>query len=240
MDVIDVKKSYGKKQALKGVSFSVYKGDIFGIVGPNGAGKTTLLRIISGIITEYEGNVRIMNLSPFDARKRGLISYLPEEASPYERLTGMENLLFFAKLYGKGDERRATEMARIGAEISSLGDRVYERTSEYSRGMKRRLLISRTIMTNPIIAVLDEPMSGLDVESAVRIRRKIRDEVSNKQTTVIFSSHDMLEIELLCTRLVMLNEGEIVAEGTPRELKERFNAADMEEAFLKATGGRID
>lgn len=239
IDVINVRKSFGKKQALSGISFKLDKNMVFGLVGPNGAGKTTLIRIISGIITKFEGEVKVNGLAPNEARNRGYISYLPEDASPYERLTGIENLEFYARIYSKGEKKEIEDMLERGIKIANLGNKIYEMTSTYSRGMRRRLLIARTLMTNSPIALLDEPLSGLDVESAVKIRKMIKDIGKKGESTILFSSHDMLEIELLCDFIVMINQGRVVAQGSPKEIRELFSAGDLEEAFIKAVGAEL-
>jgi len=219
---------------LHDVNFNVLSGEIFGIVGPNGAGKTTTLRILAGIITKYEGSVTIHGNTPRRAKEQGLISYMPEDSFPYDRLTGLENLEFYAKLYAGGQKERIEEFIERGIKIASLGQRIYDKVSGYSRGMKRRLLIARTLMVHPVVAILDEPTSSLDVESAVRIRNTIRS-MSGK-STVILSSHNLLEVEYLCDRVMMLNMGRQIIIGKPREIVELTRARNLEESFLKLIG----
>ncbi|GGU03873.1 multidrug ABC transporter ATP-binding protein [Sulfodiicoccus acidiphilus] len=221
------------------MTFRANAGEVTCVVGPNGAGKTTTLRVAAGIITNYQGEVMVAGTTPGKARTEGKVAYLPEEAYPYERLTGYENLQFYATLYARGDEERAAKMVERGALLSALGEALHRRTSEYSRGMKRRLLIARTLMTEAPLSILDEPTSGLDIESSVRVRRTIRDAPSSGGA-VVLSSHNMLEVEYLCQRVVLINDGMVAVQGTPRELKEAFSTDDMEEVFLRASGGRSD
>lgn len=235
VSVIDLRKYFGKKEVLKGLAFEVQRNTVFGIIGPNGAGKTTTLRILSGIITRYLGKVSILGLTPEDARRQGYISYMPEDAFPYERLTGRENLEFYARLYAR-DKKEAEEIVERGIKIANLGDKIDDKTSEYSRGMKRRLMIARTLMVNPKVAILDEPTSTLDVESAVKIRQLIRN--MKEETTIILSSHNMLEVEYLCDKIILINEGKIVAMGSPTEISERYGVSNLEEAFILAVGER--
>jgi ABC-2 type transport system ATP-binding protein len=236
VSVTNLRKTFGNKEILKGLTFKVPKNIIFGIIGPNGAGKTTTLRVLAGIIRHYQGEVSILGLPPTKAREEGYISYMPEDAFPYDKLTGLENLEFYAKIYAKNKDEFA-EFLEKGIKIADLGDRIYDKTQEYSRGMKRRLMIARTLMVMPKVAILDEPTSALDVESSVKIRKLIRE--MKGETTIILSSHNMLEVEYLCDEIVLLNHGEIIASGTPKEIVNKLGVKNLEEAFLVATGGKI-
>lgn len=225
-------KDFGKRRVLKGISFYVQRGEIFGLIGPNGAGKTTTLRIIATLIKPTAGDVMIENISVTKNAKsvREIISYLPEEAGVYERLTGIEFLRFFAEM----STDNVHEAMRRGIEISGLGERLKDKTKEYSKGMKRRLLLARTLMNLPKLALLDEPTSGLDVQHAVQIRKIIKDYREKYGITIILSSHNMLEVEYLCDRVAFINDGFIVNIGTPKELLEKYDADNLEDAFLKA------
>lgn len=233
VSVTNLRKKFGTFEALKNVSFRVKKGEVFGLIGPNGAGKTTTLRIISGIIRKYEGEVKVFNFLPVEAKNNGLISYMPEDAFPYERLTGIENLRFFAELYANNDKKKVEEFVELGMKIANLGNKIYEPTSSYSRGMKRRLIIARTLMVKPKIAILDEPTSALDVDSAVRVRNIIVDMAKNHNITIILSSHNMLEVQYMCDEVAMINDGKIIITGTPKEIIEKLNVSNLEEAFIK-------
>ncbi len=230
--VENLTKDFGKRRVLKGISFNVRKGEIFGLIGPNGAGKTTTLRIIATLLKPTDGDVIIGSMSVIKDAKmvREIISYLPEEAGVYERLTGIEFLKFFAEISG-GD---TNEAIKRGIEISGLGERLKDKTKEYSKGMKRRLLLARTLMNLPKLALLDEPTSGLDVQHAVQIRQTIKNYREKYGTTIILSSHNMLEVEYLCDRVAFINDGTIINIGTPRELKENYDAENLEDAFLRA------
>ncbi|BCU69546.1 ABC transporter ATP-binding protein [Stygiolobus caldivivus] len=233
VSVTDVVKKFNSTVILKGISFEVFKEDVFGLIGPNGAGKTTTLRIIAGIIRRYEGKVSVFSYEPEKAKELGLISYMPEDAFPYERLTGLENLSLFAEIYAKGNKKLAEEYIEIGIRIADLGRKIYEKTATYSRGMKRRLIIARTLMTKPKLAILDEPTSALDVESSVRIRNVITDMSKKLGSTIILSSHNMLEVEYMCNRVAMINDGKIIQIGTPKEITDKLGVRNLEEAFLK-------
>jgi len=235
VSVTNLRKNFKTKLILNDISFKVKIGEVYGIIGPNGAGKTTTLRILAGIIKHYAGNVEIFGLTPDTARKNGLISYMPEDAFPYDRLTGYENLMFYAQIYSNNDKKDIKKIIERGIKIADLGDRIYDRASEYSRGMKRRLLIARTLMVRPKVAILDEPTSALDVESAIKVRKTIRE--LKGDTTIILSSHNMLEVEYLCDEISLINNGKIVASGKPQEIVKLTGASNLEEAFIKVTDG---
>ncbi len=236
LSVNDVHKSYGEREAVKGVTFSVKEGEIFGLIGPNGAGKTTTLRMISTLLEITSGDIKVYgkDVKTESSEVRKLISYLPEDAGAYKDLTGRQYLNFMANFFSSGEEQKA--MVDRGIEISKLGERIDSKVSTYSKGMMRRLLIARAIMPNPRLAILDEVTSGLDVVNAYEVREIIR-EISRSGVSIIISSHNMFEVELLCERVAMINDGRVVLEGTPSELKERFSASNLEEVFVKAVKG---
>ena len=226
-------KDYGKFRAVKGISFEVNGGEVFGLIGPNGAGKTTALRVIATLLQITSGSVTVFGHElPREAGEvRKIISYLPEEAGAYKNLTGMEYLAFIARFFGEGEQFR--DMVQKGLEIANLGERINDRVDTYSKGMARRLLVGRALMTAPKLAILDEPTSGLDVVNAQEVRKIINDSVE-AGTTVLLSSHNMLEVELLCHRIALINDGHIIAGGTAAELKKEYDVGNIEEAFVKA------
>jgi len=169
------------------------------------------------------------------AEVRKIITYLPEEAGAYPNLSGWEYLEFMARFNSKSRDE-IDRIVKEAAEICGLGDRLKDKAKTYSKGMKRRLLVARALMTRPKLAILDEPASGLDVLHAYHIREIIRRHVKENGVTVLLSSHNMLEVEHLCDRVALLNKGKIVAEGKPQELKERFGSANLEEVFAKVVG----
>jgi len=241
VEIRDLHRFYGDYEALKGVSFEIKEGEIFGLIGPNGSGKTTTLRIIATILKPSRGVVRVFGYDVVREadRVRKLISYLPEEADLYKRLTGVENLLFFAKMYGETSDE-VKEMVKFGIEISGLGNRVYDKVETYSKGMRRRLALARTLMVKPKLAILDEPTSGLDVYASVNVRNSIKKFVKETGGTVLLSSHNMLEVEYLCDRVAFINKGVIIAIGSPDELKRNYNASNLEEAFVRAVESEFE
>ena len=231
IEVKNLVKHYGSIEAVKGISFDVKEGEIFGLIGPNGAGKTTVLRVVSTLLKINSGSVKIMN---YDMEKeadkiRKIISYLPEDAGAYKNLTGRAYLQFIANFF---DPSQNKQTVQYGIEIAELGERIDDRVDTYSKGMMRRLLVGRALMTNPKLAVLDEPTSGLDVINSQEIRKLIKD-TAKKGTTILLSSHNMLEVEYLCERIALISGGKIVEEGKPKTLMDKYDADNVEEVFTK-------
>lgn len=235
--VIEVKnlvKDYENFRALKGISFEVEEGEIFGLIGPNAAGKTTTLRIIATLIQPTNGEVKAFgyNVVKDPEKVREKISYLPEEAGAYKNLSGKEYLEFIARFYAK-DKNEMKEILTRGLELAKLGEKITNKVSTYSKGMTRRLLIARALMAKPKLAILDEPTSGLDVIISREIREIIKN-FAQQGTTVLLSSHNMLEVEFLCDRIALIDKGEIKEIGTPEKLKEEYDAKNIEDVFIKA------
>jgi ABC-2 type transport system ATP-binding protein len=233
VEVKELVKDYGNFRAIKGISFEVSEGEIFGLIGPNGAGKTTALRTIATLLQITSGSITVFGYElPKQAGEvRKIISYLPEEAGAYKNLTGREYLNFIAKFFGEGEKFQ--NMVQKGLEIANLGERIDDKVDTYSKGMTRRLLVGRALMVNPKLAILDEPTTGLDVVNAREVRRIINSAVE-AGVAVLLSSHNMLEVELLCQRIALINDGKIIASGTGEELKKEYDAKNIEEAFVKA------
>ena len=229
IEVENLVKNYGNVEAVRGINFNVKEGEIFGLIGPNGAGKTTTLRILSTLLTITSGSVKIMGFdlekNPIEIRK--IISYLPEDAGAYKNLTGKGYLEFIANFF---DPKKVKEMVSKGVEIADLDNRINDKVDTYSKGMKRRLLVGRALMIDPKLAILDEPTSGLDVNNAQEIRKIIKN-TAKEGTTILLSSHNMLEVEYLCDRIALIDDGKIVEEGKPQELMTKYKASNIEEVF---------
>ncbi|MEM2093641.1 MAG: ABC transporter ATP-binding protein [Candidatus Bathyarchaeia archaeon] len=234
IEASDVVKVFGGIRALDGLSFKVKPGEVYGLIGPNGAGKTTALRIVSTLLTPTSGMVKVFGHEVVKEAEevRRIISYLPEEAGAYKYLSGMEYLEFMAKFYASSNDE-AQRMVKEAAEISGLGERLKDKTKTYSKGMKRRLLIARALMVKPKLAILDEPTSGLDVIHAFHVREVIKKYAREHGITVLLSSHNMLEVEHLCSRVALINRGRLMVEGEPQELKEKYESQNLEEVFAK-------
>jgi len=231
--VKELRKMYGDVEAVKNVSFSVEEGEVFGLIGPNGAGKTTTLRMICTLLRLTSGSITVCghDVVTESDTVRKMISYLPEDAGAYKNLTGRNYLKFMAGFFADGDQAKA--MVEKGIKLADLGDRIDSKIDTYSKGMMRRLLIARAIMPSPKIAIMDEVTSGLDVLNAFEIREVIRN-IAKNGVTVLISSHNMFEVDILCNRVAMINDGRVVLMGTPAELKEKYGAKDLEEVFVRA------
>jgi ABC-2 type transport system ATP-binding protein len=232
IEVRNLVKSYGGFTAVNSVSFDVKEGEIFGLIGPNGAGKTTTLRILATLLQITSGQVKIFDhdLEHEADEVRRIISYLPEDAGAYKNLTGKGYIEFIAAFFGNG--RRSGAIARRGIEIANLGERINDKVETYSKGMTRRLLVARALMISPRLAILDELTSGLDVINSQEIRKLAR-RTTSEGTTILLSSHNMLEVELLCDRIALMDKGKIVEIGTPDELKRRHGCNNIEDVFVK-------
>jgi ABC-2 type transport system ATP-binding protein len=232
VQVDGLRKRYGDVQALDGLSFEVRPDEIFGLVGPNGAGKTTTLRTLATLLNKDDGAVTVaghdVEADP-DAVRRA-IRYLPEDAGAYESMSGRQFLEFVADFYADGDE--AAAMVERGVEIADLGDRIDDDTQAYSKGMTRKLLLGSALMTDPNLAILDEPTSGLDVQNSKTVREVVKS-FPGEERSILLSSHDMLEVEYLCDRVGLLNDGVIVSSGSPAELKAEYDAENLEDVFME-------
>ena len=217
--------------ASQDVTFDVKKGEIFALIGPNGAGKTTTIRMIATLLKPTEGDAIVGGSSILTdaAGVRRNLTYLPDEAGAYKNMKGRQYLRFMADMYADTKEQSA-EFAKYAEEICKLGDRLDDKIEGYSRGMIRKLLLARTIMPKPRIAILDEPTSGLDIINALEIRRMIK-ELAGEGMSFLLSSHNMLEIEYVSDRVGIIAKGHLLVTGRPGELLERYDAVNLEEVF---------
>ncbi len=235
-------KSFRGRPVLRDVDLEVPRGSVTVVAGPNGAGKTTLMRVILGIYRPDRGVVRVMGREPGGrgwGRVLARTGYLPEDAQPYERLTGMENILFYARIYAGGDQGLVERFVERAVSVSGLSERdLSRRAGEYSKGMKRRLLLATTIMHSPELVVLDEPTSGLDVVSAHRVRGVIRG-LAAGGAAVLVTTHNLLEAQIMADLVVFISRGSIVFRGTVDEALEHYRAGNLEEAYVAAVGGGV-
>lgn len=215
IEAFDLRRSFNGRPALKGISFAVEAGEIFGFLGPNGAGKTTTVRILTGQLLPDSGLARVAGFDcATESRSlKPLIGVVFEQQNLYERMSGHENLAFFARLFGSPIRRVDEVLSLVG-----LQERAKDRVKTYSNGMKQRLLIARALLNQPRVLFLDEPTRGLDPAAAREIRRIIT-ELGQAGTTVFLTTHYMEEADQLCRRVAFLHEGRIVALDTPDRLK---------------------
>ncbi|MBO5104359.1 MAG: ABC transporter ATP-binding protein [Ruminococcus sp.] len=232
LEVKGLTKQYTKVLAADNVSFDIGEGEIFALIGPNGAGKTTTIRMISTLLKATSGDAVIdghsINKEPEKVRE--CITYLPDEAGAYKNMTGANYLKFMAGLFYT-DPNKIIECVNRAKEICGLGERLNDKIGSYSRGMIRKLLLSRAVMTKPKLAILDEPTSGLDVINAIEIRKMIKKLAAEEGMSFLLSSHNMLEIEFVSDRVGIIAKGHLMVTGTGEELKQRYNAVNLEEVF---------
>lgn len=219
IDVRDLSKYYGSVHAVDDITFSVQRGEIFGLLGHNGAGKTTTIRMMTGRTIPTHGSVHIAGFDVVTQldKVKPLINLVFEDQNLYERMTGYDNLRFFASLYDAPKARVAELLDLVGLDAEARKRKV----KTYSSGMKQRLLIARALINNPHILFLDEPTRGLDPSSARELRQIVR-EMSAHGTTIVLCTHYMEEADELCDRVAFLSSGKIVALDTPTELKLRY------------------
>jgi len=234
-------KNFGNVKALKGISFKVKRGEIFGFLGPNGAGKTTTVRILTCILKPDSGKAKINGYDVVEEtlKVKQSIGVLPEVSNAYPDLTAWQNIMLIASLYGM---RRSEAEARANELLKEFG--IYERRDTkvrgFSKGMKQRLMLCMALISDPEIIFLDEPTSGLDVQSARMIREKVL-ETTNERKTVFLTSHNMDEVNLLCDRVAIINKGKIVTVDTPERLKSRVGGSvAIEVSFVSKAGLNLE
>ena len=232
--VLNVKKKEVK--ALKGISFDIYKGEIFGLLGPNGAGETTTIKILTTLLAPTSGKAKVLGYDSFGEEKmiRPKINFIfGGERSLYWRLSGEDNLKYFADLYKIERKKQPELLEKImnELELSSFKKRKVE---TYSKGMKQKLQIARCMLNDPDVIFLDEPSIGLDPIAARALKKMIKD-FSNKGKTVVLTTHYMQEAEELCDRIAIINKGELQALDTVMGLKARYNmeSESLEEVYVK-------
>ena len=232
LDVQGLSKQYSKVLAADQVSFQIGEGEIFALIGPNGAGKTTTIRMIATLLQPTGGDAvgAGQSVCREPAKVRECITYLPDEAGAYKTMTGMAYLKFMASIFTT-DRKQADACVQRAMAMCGLGDRLNEKIGTYSRGMIRKLLLSRAVMTRPKLAILDEPTSGLDVINALEIRKMILQLARDEDMSFLLSSHNMLEIEYVSDRVGIISGGHLMVTGKPEELKTRYGAANLEEVF---------
>jgi ABC-type multidrug transport system ATPase subunit len=228
----NISKSYRDIKAVDSLSFSVKKGDFFGFLGPNGAGKTTTIRMLTGVLKPDEGTILVNN---HDVRDKRLVSkaigVLSESRGFYDWMNAEEYLSFFADLYGIANKRETISslLEQVG-----LTERRQSAIGTYSRGMKQRLGLARSLINNPEILFLDEPTLGLDPQGQEDVQQLLT-RLNKNGVTVFYSSHLLHEVSQLCSVITVINEGRFVASGTLGELQEQTRSKDLKDIFLTLT-----
>ena len=235
----NLRKSFNEHKAVNGISFTIYKGEIFGLLGPNGAGKTTTIRILCTVLEPDRGDVTIGGHSirhDADAVRR-LIGVCPQELALYPDLSALDNLLFFGRMVGLNG-REAKSQAIANLELMGLMDRARGKVDKFSGGMKRRINLAIALMGHPQLLFLDEPTVGIDPQSRNMIYETIEG-LRDGGMTILYTTHYMEEADRLCHRVAIMDEGEIIAMDTPLQLKSKIGPPEqvtLEDVFLKLTG----
>ena len=216
--VRDLRKRYGELEAVKGVSFQIHEGETYGLLGPNGAGKTTTISMVCGLLTRDAGEVTLdgQAIDVGDVAAKAGIGYVPQELAIYPDLTARENLEFFGRLYDLGGAQLRARTSEV-LELIGLTERARDRTATFSGGMQRRLNIGIGLLHQPRLLLLDEPTVGVDPQSRNAILESVA-ELGRQGMAILYTTHYMEEAERLCTRIGIIDGGEIRAEGTRKEL----------------------
>jgi ABC-2 type transport system ATP-binding protein len=227
--------SYHSKEVLHGISFDIRRGEMVGMLGQNGAGKSTTLKIITGILHTSAGKVHINGYAlpeqHLEAKK--VIGYLPESPLLYECLNGTEFLELMGRLHGL-EEKTLQKRIRILLETFELNSSRYLRLSGYSKGMRQKILLSAALLHDPEILILDEPLSGLDVDTSILIKDMLAALAAHGKT-VLYSSHILDVVEKVCNRVLLIDHGNLIADAPLEELKQRTNEKSLEDIFRKLT-----
>src|SRR6266508_5122828 len=246
VEVRDLRKEFTRRSrgrrrrvaALKGLNFTIERGETVAILGQNGSGKSTLVRLLSTLLLPDGGSARIFgyDVSSQSRPVRRLVNRVSVEASFFKKMSAAENLAYAARFYGMtpGATRRA--IPEILGRVGFPAGRRHESMENLSRGMQQKVALARALLTSPVLLLLDEPTTGLDPRSKLEVQDFIRDVRRAHDATILLCTHDLDEAEALADRTGILHRGELIALGTAEELKERYGAATLEEAFFAATG----
>lgn len=242
MFAIEVKKlvkEYDGFRALNELDLFIPSGVLFGLLGPNGAGKTTTMRILSTLLTPTSGEIKILGFDFYkDVKKiRGMVGFAPENPLLYERLTAWENLRLFADYYHIPPKESGKKIEELLRKVG-MWEWKNELVKNFSKGMKQRINIVRSLLNNPKVLFLDEPMSGLDPQTNRTIHELLKSLV-NTGDTVVITSHAMHEVERLCDEVAIIDKGCLIVSGRPLELKEKYsdlNVNNLEDLFIELTG----
>ena len=241
VQVAGLSKRYGAVTAVEDLSLSVARGEIYGLLGPNGAGKTTVIHILMGILTPSGGSVSVLGLSPFQDRARlhPRINFCSAYVQMPFNLTAFQNLDIYGRLYGL-----STRAAKIRGLLETFRLTAYadRRTGSLSSGEQTRLNLCKALLNDPEILFLDEPTASLDPDIADLVRKTLVDFQNRRGLTIVYTSHNMAEVEALCDRVSFIHSGQVMAEGTTAEIQRRFAQDSLEKVFipLARTGDILD
>jgi ABC-2 type transport system ATP-binding protein len=238
----------GPRRVVDGISFEIRRGEIFGVIGANGSGKSTLIRMISTLLLPDGGDVRIFGLDVVreSMSVRALINRVSADPSFFRNMTATENLLFFGRVYGLSPKEIRDRLPGILSRLGFEWERALEPMSHLSRGQQQKVAVARAFLTSPVLMLLDEPTTGLDPRSKRDVQAFIRQVQHDHDASILLTTHDMEEAELLCDRISFISGGKIVAEGTPLELRQQvaggrpIDGINMETVFMELTGRSVE
>jgi ABC-2 type transport system ATP-binding protein len=224
--------------ALKGVSFTMQRGECVAILGQNGSGKSTLVRLLSTLLLHDGGEARIFGHDAFRETRavQRLVNRVSVEASFFKKMSAAENLSYAARFYGLGPAQTRTEIPRILERVGFPADRRSESMENLSRGMQQKVALARALLTSPVLLLLDEPTTGLDPRSKLEVQEFIKEVRVEHDATILLCTHDMLEAESLADRVGLLDRGELLFLEPVDDVKRRYGVETLEEAFFAATG----
>ena len=230
----NVRKMLGTREVLKGITFDVATGDIFGYLGPNGAGKTTTIRILLGLLQADSGELDILGRDVSLAETRMKIGFALDPDGLYETMNALENLQYYADIYGVSGAG-----ARIDKVLATVGltDRAGDLVGSYSKGMRQRLSLARALVHDPEVLILDEPTAGVDPSGQIEIRKLLLDIARAEKKTVLMSSHNLDEVQRICNRIALIDRGEIKLYGELEKLRHKMGKSGI---FIKTKGGIAD
>lgn len=230
-------KRYGNVTALEGIDLTVSSGEILGLLGANGAGKTTIIQILMGLLTPSIGTATVLGFSPQSHRLS--MAHRINFSSAYvhlpSNLTVMENMMVYSRLYGVKNRKEKINQLLTLFGIESLSRRV---TGALSSGEKTRLNLCKALLNDPELLLLDEPTASLDPEVADRVRQTLQELQRSRQMGIVYTSHNMKEVEVLCHRILFIHQGRVMAQGTAEEIKNKFDSDSMDEVFIRIVRGK--
>jgi ABC-2 type transport system ATP-binding protein len=238
IETVGLTKLYGSKVALDSLSFRVEPGTIFGFLGPNGAGKTTTVKVLTGLLRPTRGKAQVVGFDvveqPLEVKSR--LGYVPETGALYESLSPAEYLELVACLHHLDPRTAKTRMDEL-LELFGILDVKHQRMTEFSKGMKQKVLVSAALIHKPDVFFLDEPLNGLDANAAM-IFKELLKKLAAQGKTVLFCSHILEVVERICTRILIINEGKAITEGTAKDICNSTGSDTLEQAFAHLTGSR--
>lgn len=241
LEVSNLTKKFKDVTVVDNLSFTVKEGEVVGLLGENGAGKTTTLRMISTMLKITSGEVKVNGndaaVEAEEVRKQIGILF-GGDVGLYDRLSGRENIRYFANLFGMSETEANHRIDKLAADLGMV-EYINSKVGKFSRGMKQKVSIARSIVHNPSVMLFDEPCTGLDVKATRIIHDFIR-QCKKENKTILFSSHSMSEVEKLCDRVIIIHKGKLVENSTIEELKKKYKNEDLEEVFVSLIGGDSD